>query len=302
MPDRRLKGSKTMTVKHSGLTLALAVAVGAVTPALAGGDVIYQGYKDPAAAVPVPAPIPIEEYAAEYYIRADVAGSCLSDANLGETGTRLDIRDVGDVEAIEWGSLGFGRYVTPSIRVELAVDLGTKALLSEDGFSTFRSYRRDHLDDGTIDTSHWNVQRTEEIKFEQDFGFLNAYYDIHTSSRFTPYVGAGLGVAYRQLSRTSSETAECHHIVNSDTGRRNCAGTIGVDQTETEKRWDIAVAAMAGFAYKITDDILWDTGYRYIWTNGSMAIHSDTVSGTSKVEIGDVGQHQVRTGVRLNIN
>ena len=97
-----------MKTKLAGLSLAAVAAFGA--PALAGGDVIYTGVKDPyAAAVPVPAPAPIPIYEPEYYVRFDVGAAWLSDGSLDETGSSMTLDDIGDVEPLEFGSIGAGR-------------------------------------------------------------------------------------------------------------------------------------------------------------------------------------------------
>ena len=124
-----------MKTKLAGLSLAAVAAFGA--PALAGGDVIYTGIKDPyAAAVPVPAPAPIPIYEPEYYVRFDVGAAWLSDGSLDETGSSMTLDDIGDVEPLEFGSIGAGRYITPSIRVELAVDWYTRGVVQQ-GTSNF---------------------------------------------------------------------------------------------------------------------------------------------------------------------
>ena len=254
-----------MKAKLTGLTLGLAMAAVAAHPALAGGDVIYQGVKDPAAAIPVPAPIPIEHYAPEYYVRIDVGGSWLSGGTVEETGTPIDIHSSEDVETMEWGSIGAGRYITPSIRAEIAVDLSTKASLQTDGTQTF------HIPSGS---GILQVNRTEKIQYEQDFGMLNFYYDFRNGSLFTPYIGAGVGVSYRHLTRSYSESPSCPG--------GGCSGTFpDLSDIETDhSRWDLAASATAGVAIEVADDILWDTSYRYVWTNGGRPV---CVGGVKKL-------------------
>jgi opacity protein-like surface antigen len=319
-----------MNTKLSGLTLGFAIATLAVSPAMAGGDVIYQGIKDPhAAAVPVPAPIPVELYDPEYYVRLDVGGAFIG-SGVDEVGTPNDIRSPGSIEAIESGGIGFGRYITPSIRAEFTVDLYTKADLGESSANTYiDSLQGVGIDDAagnpTTDTRTYDVTRLEQIKYEQDLGLVSLYYDIKNHSRFTPYVGAGLGVTYRQLTRTATEQANCRDTHNSDTTPGgveegyhppapaayapycgNTQSSLPITQTlsseEEIKRWDIAAAAMAGFSVEVSDNILWDTGYRVVWQNNTLSSSSPSISGNSKVELDDTIQHQIRTGIRLNIN
>lgn len=318
-----------MKTRLAGLTLATVAALGAAGPAFAGGDVIYTGVKDPyAAAVPVPAPAPIPIYEPEYYVRFDVGAAWLSDGTIEEYGSALDVKDPEAVETIEYGSIGAGRYLTPSIRVELQVDLATKAEISNPGASIYTSTRQasgptyDVLDISTgvtttyntFDTKFYDVTRTEDIDYEQDVGLINLYYDFRNGTRFTPYVGAGVGVSYRTLTRKVQESAVCSDTVNSNPGvdvtypTPFCTNSTDLpNEYETsaqysKNRWDIVASLSAGLAYQVTDSIIWDTGYRYLWQNGGLSLTTDTVSGTSTVEVKDIGQHQLRTGIRLNLN
>jgi opacity protein-like surface antigen len=299
-----------MKTKIAGLTFASAVLLGAADPAVAGGDVIYTGVKDPyAAAVPVPAPKPYPVYEAEYYLRIDTGAAWLSDGTLDEHGSSMEMRDIGDVEPLKFGSIGAGRYITPSIRAELAVELFTRGDLDrgEESFTETLNYDVGLADPDVVT---YDVVRQEKTKFEQDIGMLNFYYDLRNSTRFTPYVGAGIGVVYRQISRTSSELANCSGLSNAgDPLRDSCGFNTGgpnsaavTEETEVNKTWDVVGALMAGVAIQVTDDIQWDTGYRYMWQNGSISASSLTLAGTSRVELKDVGQHQLRTGLRFNLN
>jgi opacity protein-like surface antigen len=298
-----------MKTKVAGLSLAAVAAFGA--PAFAGGDVIYTGVKDPyAAAVPVPAPAPIPIYEPEYYVRFDVGAAWLSDGSLDETGSSMTIDDIGDVEPLEFGSIGAGRYITPSIRVELAVDWYTRGDLQQ-GTTNFTEVASFDVGLADPDIVTYDVTRQDSVKFEQDTGMLNFYYDFRNSSRFTPYVGAGIGVTYRQLTRTSSEVANCNTRSNAGDPTRNTCPAVApapadpaviTEGTSTKKSWDIAGALMAGMSVQVTDSIIWDTGYRYMWQNGGLTVSSLTLTGESDITIEDVGQHQLRTGIRLDLN
>jgi opacity protein-like surface antigen len=298
-----------MKTKHAGLTLAMTAIMSSATPAIAGGDVIYTGVKDPyAAAVPVPAPVPVPVYEPEYYVRFDTGAAWISNGTLEEIGTPMTMRAITDIEPLEFGSIGAGKYITPRIRAELAVDLFTRAQVDRGDETFIQPIVFPDPGVGADDQAEYSVTRQEEIEFEQDTIMLNFYYDFRNATRFTPYLGAGIGVTYRQLTRTSSETANCDSLTNPNDPTRDCDDAPFADPAEitegtsTEKRWDLAGALMAGVAIQVTEDILWDTGYRYMWQNGSISVDSLTLAGTSRVEIKDVGQHQLRTGIRLNLN
>lgn len=298
-----------MKTKLAGVSLAAVAAFGA--PAFAGGDVIYTGVKDLyAAAVPVPAPAPIPIYEPEYYVRFDVGAAWLSDGSLNETGSSFTTDDIGDIEPLEFGSIGAGRYITPSIRVELAVDWYTRGDVASGQYSFNEALTAPLAGPPpSIDTVTYDVTRQESVKYEQDTGMLNFYYDFRNSTRFTPYFGAGIGVTYRQLTRTASEVATCSGLSNSNAGTLDCSSNTQLPNTSTitegtEKKssWDFAAALMAGLSVQVTDSIIWDTGYRYMWQNGGLTVSSLTLAGRSDITIEDIGQHQLRTGIRLDLN
>lgn len=314
-----------MRAKLSRLMLGCAFLAGAGSAANAGGDWNYGGgIKDYSAGVPVPAPIPVPEYDAEYYVRIDTGASWITDVDIIEFGSALIPRDSDDVRPTVFGSLGFGKYITPYLRAEISFDLQTDTDVTYPGVSTFTDTRNaqgiDYTDPGTgittptFDTKHYDVTRVDKVKLAQDNGLVSFYYDFVNSSRFTPYVGAGVGFSYRKLKRRAVERAECYDTVNSNpnvdvnypvgycASSDDLPNTYSVSAEKEVQRWDFAAAAMAGLSYAVTDNILWDTGYRYLWQGGSMSIDSPTVAGTSVIEVKDVTSHQFRTGLRFNIN
>lgn len=302
-----------MKTKLAGLTIATAALLAAAGPAAAGGDVIYTGVKDPyAAAVPVPAPMPIPEYEPEYYVRFDTGAAWITEGDLSETGLGLALKSGDDLEPMEFFSIGAGKYITPNIRAEIAADLYTRAEAHKAGLDYFDTVNFNTVTNGIDDTTY-EIARQETVKFEQDTVMLNFYYDFKNSSRFTPYLGAGVGATYRKLSRKVSETARCTGLVNSDPianpGRDcdqadlNTDEELNMERTTEGQRWDVAGSLMAGVSVQISDDVLWDTGYRYMWQSGGLIVDGPTVTGeNSTIEFKDIAQHQLRTGIRLNLN
>lgn len=74
--------------------------------------------------------------------------------------------------------------------------------------------------------------------------FANLYYDFRNSTAFTPYVGAGLGMAFNYANYTFSSPG--YH------------GNF--DEHSTNFAWNVG----AGVAYDITDSLAVDLGYRYV--------------------------------------
>lgn len=82
--------------------------------------------------------------------------------------------------------------------------------------------------------------------------FLNAYYDFENKTRFTPYVGAGIGVAFLKAER-SFDTEKDGYMSDSDT-KANFAWQLG-----------------AGVSFEATDNLTFDLGYRYV-DNGDVKL------------------------------
>lgn len=105
---------------------------------------------------------------------------------------------------------------------------------------------------------------------------LNAYYDINTCTRWTPYVGAGMGVSMLKF------TAK-----NMDSGRKM-----------SEKSYNFAWQIGAGVAYDLTQNIALDAGYRYI-DSGAAVSRKDIAPGQAAAkEKFDTAAHEIYLGAR----
>lgn len=76
--------------------------------------------------------------------------------------------------------------------------------------------------------------------------FANFYYDFHNSSDFTPYVGAGAGLAFNYAGYTGKI--------------KNYAGSISEEQYSTNFAWNVG----AGCSYAFTENISVDVAYRFM--------------------------------------
>lgn len=294
--------------------LGLIAATGSALAADMGGIKDYGG----AGGVPVPAPVPIAVMEAEWYIGI-AAGGVLSDgSSIDNVGSPMPVIDSSDLDKTMFGGISAGRYLTPSIRAEIAFDFyddfkvaGPAATYYSDTKSGESTYVAPS-GAPTYDTQHYDVTRTDIVKVGRTTGMFNMFYDIDTGSRFRPYVGGGVGVTWRQMKRRYYEDAECHHTTNSVDSTLPASGcvrttedlpaTYHTDGEDTVDRFDVALAAMAGLSVEITPDIIWDNGYQLLWESNSIQLTTPTVSSTSTVTYGDTIQHQFRTGLRFNVN
>lgn len=134
----------------------------------------------------------------------------------------------------------------------------------------------------------------------RDLFLFNGYYDIDTGSRFTPYIGGGVGVVRHSIGTG---------VLTQDLG----GGLWGTGAFEPRSSTSFAAAAMAGFSVALGGGgcgmkdacgggMLLDVGYRYVWEG--KAHTGDTyyanIKGDPVVE--DLSSHEIRAGVRYNLN
>lgn len=326
-----------MNKKLGLLSFALACLLGTSASAIAGGlgedagslkDSIYAG-------VPVPAPSPIPMYSAEWYVRADFGYSLSTDSGASSSGPGFTTFGDG-LDGPAMLSLGFGRYITPNIRAEFSLDLRNdyKVGPNEQSYSgVVTEAATSVLNGGPGGTNrhYYDVTRNDEVRIGNYTGLVNLYYDFRNHTRFTPYVGGGAGIVIHTLKRAHRESAVCNHSTNDTTGTEinyqasladttpvcASAGTLPGGDTEAnstdtntfpsqsdnvETGYGFAASLMAGVAVEIGHDMLLDLSYRYMWMGGDVKIIAPTLDHTNTVSIGDITEHQLRVGVRWNIN
>ncbi len=104
---------------------------------------------------------------------------------------------------------------------------------------------------------------------------FNVYYDFRNSSDFTPYVGAGVGMAFvRGFATADRYTAAGAHVAHAS-----------AEGYSTSFAWQIG----GGVAYALTENVSADLGYRYLGLGHS---GDDIIGGYS-------GAHEFSLGIRF---
>lgn len=205
-------------------------------------------------------PPPQMEYGTGWYLRGDLTAS--NDVVPTMLGTLA-----GSSIKHEW-NLGAGGGIGYKFTDYFRADVTGDYLSTE---------RRSATDAATGITSRASLDRWT--------GLINGYVDIGNWSGFTPYIGAGVGVA--GLTASGSFT------------------TINGVQVKTGSQDDyqLAWAAMAGVAYHVSPHLMLDIGYRYLDLGTYKAPQSTdtqrTVFNTNKT---DLTSHEIRVGVRYQID
>ncbi|MGE8942812.1 outer membrane protein [Leptospira interrogans] len=304
-------GGSTMKTTVFGLLVAAGVC--AAAPVMAQGVIYKGGSKDGIAhTVPVPAPVPIPDYGARWYLRADLAAGFMS-ADPSESGIEYGdlyvpqdltspfnsgafARRSGSDTVFNFGG-GVGYYWTSRFRTDMTIEGRTPSDLSVSGDYTYTQ------DDNGLSDRVDGVTR-DRTKLTSGLVLFNAYWDFMPRDRFTPYVGAGVGFAVNQLKRSFSNVeAICDGgalPVGDDCFDAGAGGVPLTDET-TANTVTFAAAAMAGFSYAITPVTMFDMNYRYLYMGGSDASMSLTPSTRSTFSTGDIHEHQIRAGLRFNI-
>ena len=281
-------------------------------------------------AMPVPAPVPVPTYDADsdWYVGLMLGGSLLQDAKItdyddGRPPNRIDSVDLGNQPIF---GLNFGRYITPSLRAEFAIDYTPTSTLynsTDPNYATgFRTgvgpvyTDPNEIERPTFDRSDYNISRTDRVKLSRTTALFNVLYDIPTGTRFTPYVGGGLGFSWRQIKRNYKEVATCYQSTNSSAdlpggieypegycvNNQELPATYTVSGSTTKNQIDLAAAVQAGLATNLTESIIWDNGWQMLWEGGAISSTAPTVSGNNRIVYKDAVLHQFRSGLRIKFD
>lgn len=329
-----------MKVQIAGLAF-LAIAAGTVPAVAADWGSGRESYKDMSvpAAVPVPAPIPVAEYAPNWYFRIDLGVGVINDpdisgdiANLYTAPGGIDGPDSmampsswfnSDFNTFFTAGAGVGYYFGNGWRLDATIEKRSKDDASVEtpvnapatwlvhDFNPAAPY-----DYGIVDTetppdgianfgarAYWN----ESTKLDGTIWMANLYYDFRTQSGFTPYIGAGLGFVWNEITRKIDGTIG---FCNNQSGPpSDCAtGTYSssaFSYRDKGEKVSLAAAAMVGVSYDVSDMTAIDVGYRFLYMQGVDVTNDFTIgseTARSTLSIGDQYSHQIRAGLRFNVN
>jgi opacity protein-like surface antigen len=184
-----------------------------------------------------------------------------------------------------WG-FGFGMYFSPNIRGDLTLDWLGKSEVR-----------------GTINEINATVQGERQFGLRNVVGLANLYYDFDTRSRFTPYLGVGLGFSRNTTTAGMIVINDCAASYGGIAA--GCAATNeGASQTST------AGALMAGFSAKLGDRWSLDAGYRFLYLGDAktsdykitrIANNPAYPQTLTPVTVHDIYAHQFRVGMRMDV-
>jgi opacity protein-like surface antigen len=185
---------------------------------------------------------------------------------------------------------GVGYYFSKSVRTDFTLDWFSKADAT-----------------GTVAHPGATFSGRRDFGIKSMVGLANVYYDFDTRTRFTPYLGVGVGFAHNNTTAgTVTELGTCGCYV---------PGSMTIDGA---KSTSAAGALSAGFSAKLHDRLHLDAGYRLLYLGSA---HTGLIRGTRTAAapvlpgvpapglpatspdpvVEDIVAHQFRVGIRWDI-
>ena len=192
-----------------------------------------------------------------------------------------------DGDVVYGGALAIGYDFYPRLDVPVRLELEYAMFGDAKSENSYSSSSSVHTD--------WQSE-SNKVTIGFQTLFVNAYYDFRNSSSFTPYLGAGLGVAFIDTKGRSSykehDPDDCYSYSLGEKSTTNFAWNVG-----------------AGVAYAFTDNISLDLGYRFVGLgkgetkNSDSSVENNRPAGTEHQQwkTDDLYVHQVMLGIRFTL-
>ncbi|MEJ1158146.1 outer membrane protein [Prosthecomicrobium sp. N25] len=234
-----------------------------------------------------PPPIVEPLMAGNWYLRGDVgagwSGGWMREKEFAGSTGRWHERNVGDSTSIGGG---VGYQFSNFLRGDITAEWRT-------GISLRGSGQESYMVGAFRYTGTAQVQGTVRVATV----LANGYVDLGSYWGVTPYVGAGIGAAYRQISGTQSSVNPIPDgfggVLRYDSVQSSYKKTSGVD---------LAWALYAGASFDVNEHLKIDAGYRYLNvgspTTGALIVHPGGARVKTPLSVDDLSAHDFRIGAR----
>jgi opacity protein-like surface antigen len=275
--------------------------------------------KDPGgrAAVAVPAPMPIpESHGTGWYLRGDIGIGRGGSRDISEGGQSYGVTGAdflmtaptapfgsspswfnNDGKTLLNYGVGLGYHWSPNFRTDVTLDRR-----NPDKYTGRGTYTYDYQTVSLASDTRVVGMVSDDTTVKSGTMLLNGYYDLGSRYGVTPYIGAGIGLALLTVNRDAGVVeASCDLTAVPDCHPASADYLAKTGGSASTNAFTFAAMATAGVSYSLTRNTAIDVNYRYLHINGTDI--STTVNGqNSKVTIGNIGDHQLRAGLRWDIN
>jgi opacity protein-like surface antigen len=110
-----------------------------------------------------------------------------------------------------------------------------------------------------------NFSSITDLDYKINLAFLSLYFDIHTGTKFTPFIGGGIGASFVSLSLYRQNRYELTGDQSLEGGTWEAMPLLAISERNykeqsTQFAWHLAL----GVSYSLTDNIDFEFMYRYI--------------------------------------
>lgn len=233
-----------------------------------------------------------ESFRRAWYLRVDGGYSWSGKPSITETqvcgscSTTYDLTDTNMSSGWSIGG-GVGLHVTNRIRADLTYD-----------------HLFDNSVTGWLGSGELQGQRHFDVK--SDVFLANVYYDFNLGSRFTPYIGAGIGFARNKTGSGTVDDCGCviGDIASGSSTSFAAAGMAGV--AITLRSGETVVGGGMKDAPVVVENgrkLALDIGYRYLYL-GDVSTGAVTRAGATFSDdptVHNMDDHQLRVGLRYDL-
>jgi len=221
-----------------------------------------------------------------WYLRGDIGMSnqkvgSLFNVLYNAPGTTVNAVGMG-FDSAGIAGLGVGYQINPWLRTDVTAEWRGKA--------NFHGLDIVSFNGAPIGTDEYHASKSEFLTL------VNLYADLGTWWCITPFIGAGVGGSYNQLSGFQ------------DNGVRYTAGALSNSVTyfDTNGKWNLAWAAHAGLAYKVNPGFTVELAYSYMNLGdaapGNFHAFDGSIAGPSTIKVRNITSNDVKLGVRWELN
>ncbi len=247
------------------------------------------------------------EFGSGWYIRGDISYNLggqheVSSQYIPSLGQTV----VADYDDVIGYKVGFGYTFNPAFRMDLTGEASfdsefgsvhgvnlTGSLEVTDAVTGLVSY---------VPVANISGVETVEANYNSTNLMVNGYFDLPTIGRFTPYLGAGIGLA--RVEYNERRTVSCIPRPQETCSDGVVAGALGAQVDDVvvvnaeETSFTHAYQIHAGTAYALSDTLSLDVGYSYFATGDGPEINY--TDGTA-IDIDGYSVHKLNMGLRYEL-